>query len=206
MTEELWHQCVDKNYEPIETYEVSSLGRVRSLDHYTIQKNRWGDYRPTLQRGCILQLQTKRGTDYKRCVLNGQHWSVHVLVALAFPEICGRWFEGATVDHLNGVKDDNRPENLCFKTIEENRKNPNTLENIRSASLRNLVKASTDASRLKMALTKSNPVVADGLTQMFMNTYALADELDVSNSAVWLALKGKNKTVRGFTVSYACDR
>ena len=206
MQSETWRQCSDKNYEPIEGYEVSSLGRVRSVDHYTIQKNRWGDYRPTLQRGCVLRLETKRGADYKRCVLNRRHWSVHVLVALAFPEICGRWFEGATVDHLNGVKDDNRPENLCFKTIKENRKNPNTLENIRSANLGNLEKASTEASRLKMALVKSKPVVADGLTQVFMNTYALAEELGVVNSAVWLVLKGKNKTVRGFTVRYAGDR
>ena len=37
---------------------------------------------------------------------------VHRLVAQAFPDICGVLKEGYTVDHINGVRDDNRAENL----------------------------------------------------------------------------------------------
>ena len=36
----------------------------------------------------------------------------HILVAKAFPEICGEWFEGCHVHHKNHNRLDNRPENL----------------------------------------------------------------------------------------------
>lgn len=38
--------------------------------------------------------------------------SVHKLVALTFPEICGEWFEGAEVSHLDENPHNNKPENL----------------------------------------------------------------------------------------------
>ena len=36
----------------------------------------------------------------------------HILVAKANPEICGEWFKGCVVHHLNEDKTDNSPENL----------------------------------------------------------------------------------------------
>ena len=48
------------------------------------------------------------------------HFMLHRLVAQAFPDICGELKEGYQVDHINGVCDDNRAENLRCITAYEN--------------------------------------------------------------------------------------
>lgn len=64
-----------------------------------------------------------------RALYNGKrkHISVSRAVAKAFPEICGEWFEGCDVDHINTIKTDNRPENLRVCTRKENINNPLTI-------------------------------------------------------------------------------
>ena len=102
MTEEIWRPVV--GYEGL--YEVSSYGRVRSLDKY--------DSRNRFRKGRILTLYTEIG-GYLRAHLssNGKakHHSVHRLVAEAFipnpdnlPEI----------NHRDEDKTNNRVDNLEF--------------------------------------------------------------------------------------------
>ena len=45
--------------------------------------------------------------------------AVHSIIARNYPEICGKWFEGAIVHHKNGLKYDNRAENLQVLSPEE---------------------------------------------------------------------------------------
>jgi len=52
------------------------------------------------------------------------NFSVHRLVAMAFPDICGVLKEGYQVDHINGVRDDNRAENLRCISAYDNCHNP----------------------------------------------------------------------------------
>lgn len=50
----------------------------------------------------------------------------HILVAKAFPEICGKWFEGCEVDHKDCNRKNNNAYNLRCCTSKENANNPIT--------------------------------------------------------------------------------
>lgn len=65
---------------------------------------------------------------YFRCSIKGKykHMSVARAVASAFPEICGEWFEGCTVDHIDTDKYNNNASNLRVVSLKENLNNPLT--------------------------------------------------------------------------------
>ena len=91
MENEEWRPVV--GYEGL--YLVSILGKVKGI-----------------QKGKILKAENLG--NYNRVCLSRnkvmKHFFVHVLVALAFPEICGEWFEGAQVNH----KDENTLNNEAW--------------------------------------------------------------------------------------------
>lgn len=102
-------------------YEVSSLGRVRSLPR-TIYKNYKDGPRATYLKGVVLA--SSLTTSGYRCVglsLRGRvrTWPVHKLVLEAFvgpaPQHC-------ECRHLNGDKLDNKVSNLSWGTKQENAK------------------------------------------------------------------------------------
>ena len=110
MEEEIWKPI--KDYEGL--YEVSNLGRVKSLNYRGTRKER------------ILK-NTERSNGYLAIGLikNGKTkmFRVHRLVAEAFipnPE------NKPCVDHINTIRDDNRVENLRWVTYKENNNNPLT--------------------------------------------------------------------------------
>ena len=61
-----------------------------------------------------------------------KQFKVHTLVARAFPEICGEWFEGAEVDHKDGNPMNNAAENLRVVSHAVNMSNPITRERMRN--------------------------------------------------------------------------
>lgn len=76
----------------IEGHEVSNLGNTKE---------------ETYKHGYYLEF-------YK-----SNHTAVHLIVAKAFPEICGEWFEGCQVHHKDRNKLNNRADNLICLTKEQ---------------------------------------------------------------------------------------
>lgn len=99
LEKEVW-----KTVEEHPNYYVSNLGRV-----FSVKLNR-------ILEGHIL----KRGNyKSKRVELNCKEYLLPRLVAKAFPEICGEWFNKCEVHHLDFNPLNNRADNLKVCTKEE---------------------------------------------------------------------------------------
>lgn len=129
MGTEIWRNVI--GYEDL--YQVSNLGNVRSIDRYV--------------KGKIYQdKQMKKGKNksfipdskgYLRVYLwrdnKRKLYRVHHLVAYAFPEICGEYFDGAEIDHINTIITDNRAVNLRWVSHTDNMNNPLTKDKRKAA-------------------------------------------------------------------------
>lgn len=117
------------NYEGL--YEVSNLGNVKSIERTYI-----GGYGAVCYTGGKLlkphynQYRQNRATVVLCKDGKTKSHFISILVARAFPEICGEWFEGCEVDHIDCDPTNNKAENLRCVTKKENMNNPLTRKHI----------------------------------------------------------------------------
>lgn len=109
--EEIWKDV--QGYEG--EYQVSNLGRVKSLDKTVYVKNN----NTAVKHGKVLKARECQG--YYYVCLSSKNIKkmcrVHILVAKAFVQ---NFKNKKTVNHINGNKLDNRAENLEWLSIKEN--------------------------------------------------------------------------------------
>jgi hypothetical protein len=95
--------------------QVSNLGNVRRKARPLVYK----DGRQGTLPAADLRL-TIQNTGYYSVSFSGKHLLVHRLVAEVFLPTPERIFAKQTVNHKNGVKTDNSPDNLEWATYREN--------------------------------------------------------------------------------------
>lgn len=190
MMREEWRPVI--GYEGL--YEVSNKGRVRSLD-----RMRYDGKRSYAVRERVLK-QKLNAYGYPVVSLNKSGKSktatVHRLIANAFLENP----EGKRcIDHINGVRDDNRLENLRWATHKENADNMFRLNNQVDWTDRNI----SDESRYRFTHSQCKAVIRnDG--KRFESIKKAAEALGYRDPRQVIAhLKGRRGPVRGYTFAYA---
>ena len=176
---EVWKDI--KNYEGL--YQVSNLGRVRSLDRYieTFIKNQIGRYKCTkFYKGYILKQQTYQGYKCVQIHTNGQYkWEkVHRLVAETFIPNSNNLPQ---VNHIDGNKENNKVDNLEWCTHSEN---------IKHAYNNNLI------NHYKRKIKQYD--LQGNFIQSYSSIIEASKNSNVSNSQIYNVIIGKLKQTGGF--------
>lgn len=151
-------------------YQVSSLGRVRSLDRPVRCTSCRGEELRTAKGKVLSPAKTKLGHLYVRLGRSNRR-SIHRLVHEAF---IGQIADGLDVAHLDGNPANNTPDNLLAVTRQENNRHvamhgrrPLTVEQVRT--IRGLVNKNTP--------TKERDAIAAqiGINRRHLNRVARGD-------------------------------
>lgn len=179
MTDEIWKAI--PGYDGL--YEVSDLGRVRSLDRCVEQRNRWGTVSINRLKGRVLA-QTKFPNGYRGVMLGrgSPSFLVHRLVAAAFLPNPNNLPE---VNHKNLVRDDNGVGNLEWVTRRDNK-----------------LHSYESGARKKHGKTTPVVLTVAGVTLSFDSELAAAQHLGVSQGSVHSA-RTRNHVCCGYRVAAA---
>jgi len=182
-------------------YQISNLGRVRSLDRY-VPLSSGG------QKYCKGQILVLRRDKDGYCIVHLRDAStgrnkmlkVHRLVANAFiPFVRGK----NLIDHINGIRDDNRVDNLRWCTCKENLNFPiarinnsnSTRESYnRHPELRKIrAKIFSAAVSMKVLVKKTGVVIG-----CFDSQKDAAKQLGFAPSTISAFMTGKLKVPNGY--------
>ena len=211
---EIWRTLVYKGIT-FEGYEASNYGNIRSLNYKGIS-NYVKQLKPFCCAGGYLQIDLRQ---------NNQRISAHVniIIACTFPDICGVWYEGCDVDHINTIRSDNRAVNLRVCSHRDNCNNYLTIkkrkervgwkhksETKAKIGKGNQGKVRTNEMRLKMSKNSTNKrrVIQYSLDGDFIREYESISECCRLNNfkngytSIPRVCKGKQKTSYGYMFKY----
>lgn len=152
-------------------YQASTLGNIRRTKNKRLLKP-GSDGRYSV---AFLCRNSKR-----------EHYKWHRIIAKTFPELIeGEWFEDAEIDHCNGVKTDNRPNNLRWVSHSDNMNNPIT--------------------KTKATSKKQMVIMFDDEQDLcyFFSIKGASKEMQTSRSNIQSCCKGTRKTTSGYRWRYA---
>lgn len=189
--EEIWKPILGY----VGLYEVSNIGRIRSISHSVASSvSKSGERKTT---GRILRQFTSTSGYYKGVHLckNNQvkTVNVHKVVAEAF---CDNPEHYNCIDHINGNSFDNRADNLRWCSHKQNSNNPITKQRM-SASKKGV--CGIAHNRAKMVAQFS----LDGkLIKVWDYVKQAAEELNIQRTSISLCANGKIKSAGGYKWSY----
>lgn len=185
---EIWRDI--KGYEGL--YQISNLGRIKSLDHYVKAKGN----SKRLVKGCILNLNQTKWGYYIVCLFkNGvrNYYSVHRLVAMTFPDLVdwtedtkGKPFDEIVVNHKNQIKTDNRVDNLEWCTVIYNNNYGDRM-----------IRANKNHSKPVLQFTKDMVFVAE-----YPSIKEATKQTGIYTGNITACCKGRLKTTGGFIWKY----
>ena len=141
---------------------------------------------------------------YVLCVAGERHTvRAHRLVALAFipnPD------EKPAIDHINGIKTDNRADNLRWCSNKENSHNPVTYTKLKKSAIARLPKMyeksrERNFGRKAVAVCKNGKLIRVFGTQRLASEYTGASEGHISS-----CLSGNRKSSKGYTFKRIDDK
>lgn len=123
-------------------------------------------------------------------------YGVQQLVAKAFPEICGEWFEGCEVHHKDFNPANNAPHNLQVVTKQQHLE---LHKNNQVKCLKKFEKGHTPCNK-KLILVYTTDL--ERVIGCYNSATEAAKSLNCSQSLVTLNCNGKVKTCKGFYCEY----
>ena len=176
---EIW-----KDIPEYEGYQVSNLGRVKSLERIDALGHRLKEK--------ILKPSISHNGYYRVCLHKNSIGKMHVVHRLVWIAFNGPIPEGLQVNHINEIKSDNRLSNLNLMTPKENTNWGTGIERC----TKKLINGKCSKSVLQFTLE-------DILIKEYPSTKQVERELGFDQGHICNCCNGKQKTAYGFKWKYA---
>ena len=148
---------------------------------------------------------------YMYVVLNkngvNKTYGIHHLVGLAYPEICGEWFEGAEIGHLrdNTIEERhlNYPQNLRWMTHEENMRFAHRNGRLKGkVGIKKGKHINRHINRPNLSKTVYQYTLSGELVQEWSSAHEVHRQTGWSQGNICACCRGERKSAHGYIWSY----